>query len=82
MRAEAQPTAQHMMLSMNFWSTVFSGVALVLSGEGVSFCHFVSKYPYCLFNIAMLAIAGALGQLFIFLTVSNFKIHRLIEGFM
>lgn len=69
MRAEAQPTAQHMMLSMNFWSFLISGIGLILSGEGIQFCHFIARYPYCLFDIGVLAIAGALGQLFIFLTV-------------
>lgn len=70
MRAEAAPTAQHMMLDMNFWSMVFLSAALLLTGEGVQFVHFVSRHPVCLAHIGVLAIAGALGQLFIFITVS------------
>lgn len=69
MRSESAPTAQHMMQGMNFWSSLFLGVALILSGEGVTFFQFISRHPLCLADIAALAIAGALGQLFIFITV-------------
>lgn len=69
MRAEASPTAQHMMVGMNFWSSLCSGFVLIVSGEGVQFVQFVSRHPVALVHIAALAITGALGQLFIFLTV-------------
>ncbi|GLV41347.1 medial glomeruli [Carabus blaptoides fortunei] len=72
MRAEASPSAQHMMLGMNFWSSLFVGFVLIISGEGVEFVQFVSRHPVALVHIAALAIAGALGQLFIFLTVSEY----------
>lgn len=69
MRAESQPTAQHMMLGMNFWSAVCLGTVLLINGEGIQFFNFVSRHPVALVHIAALAVAGALGQLFIFLTV-------------
>jgi len=72
MKAEAQPTAQQMMRGMNAWSCIFLGVALILSGELLSFCEFVSRHPVVLTHISLLALAGALGQLFIFLTVTEF----------
>ena len=34
MRAAAKPSAQHMMLAMNYWSTLMLGAALLLTGEG------------------------------------------------
>lgn len=71
MRAESQPTAQHMMLDMNFWSALFLSSAILVSGEGINFIHFVSRHPVCLGHISALALAGALGQLFIFITVST-----------
>jgi len=72
MRAEHQSKSGHMMLSMNLWSTLFSGVALILSGEGLQFIHFVNKYPAVMNHILTFSIASALGQFFIFLTVSEF----------
>lgn len=72
MRAAARPSAQHMMLAMNFWSTMITGVALVLTGEGKSFLEFTFRHPELLTHLAALALTGAIGQLFIFMMVSGF----------
>ena len=72
MRASAAPSAQQMMLAMNGWSTVIIGAALVLTGEAVSFVGFAVKYPQMLTHLASLALAGAFGQLFIFMMVSHY----------
>lgn len=72
MRAAHSPTAQHMMLAMNAWSTAILAVAVILTGELFEFIAFASRYPYVLVNLALLAITGALGQLFIFMMVSSF----------
>lgn len=72
MRAAHSPTAQHMMLAMNGWSTAILAVAVVLTGEIFEFISFASRFPYVLVNLALLAITGALGQLFIFIMVSSF----------
>lgn len=70
MRAASAPSAQHMMLSMNAWSTIFVGVGIVASGELFDFFYFASKYPYVWYQLGMLAMTGALGQYFIFMMVS------------
>lgn len=72
MRAAHSPTAQHMMLAMNGWSTLFVSVAIVITGELFQFIAFAGRYPYVLVNLALLSITGALGQLFIFIMVSSF----------
>lgn len=72
MRAAHSPTAQHMMLAMNGWSTVFVIVFIVLTGELFEFISFASRYPHVLLQLALLAITGAVGQLFIFVMVSAF----------
>lgn len=72
MRAAHSPTAQHMMLAMNGWSTAIVAVAIIVTGELFEFIAFASRYPYVLVNLALLAITGALGQLFIFIMVSSF----------
>lgn len=69
MRSSSAPSAQHMMLAMNWWSSMMSGLGLVVTGEGREFVGFASKYPHLLSNLALLALAGALGQLFIFIMV-------------
>ncbi|KAK5649974.1 hypothetical protein RI129_001003 [Pyrocoelia pectoralis] len=71
-KAEAKPTAQQMMCGMNAFACVFLVVALLLSGELIKFIEFISRHPSVLSNILLLALAGALGQLFIFLTVTEF----------
>lgn len=72
MRAASKPSAQHMMLAMNYWSTLILGVALLVTGEGKSFLEFSFKYPELHLHLAALALAGAIGQLFIFMMVSSF----------
>lgn len=72
MRAASKPSAQHMMLAMNYWSTLILGAALLLTGEGASFLSFCFKHPELFGHLASLALAGAIGQLFIFMMVSSF----------
>lgn len=72
MKGEHATKSGHMMLNMNFWSAVFSGVAIILTGELAQFLGFVDRHPTVLMQLAMLAICGALGQLFIFIMVADF----------
>ncbi|XP_022909056.2 solute carrier family 35 member B1 homolog [Onthophagus taurus] len=72
MRAESKPSAQQMMMAMNFWSTVFVTFTLLLTGETFEFFNFVTRHPSVILNMSLLAVTGALGQLFIFLMVSEF----------
>lgn len=71
MKAESQPTAQQMMRGLNSWACVFLGVALLVSGELFKFIEFVTRHPIVINHITLLALTGALGQLFIYLTVST-----------
>lgn len=61
-----------MMLQMNLWSTIFLGAALLLTGEIWQFVEFANKFPFVIWNIFLFSVLSALGQLFIFLTVSEF----------
>lgn len=72
MRASSAPSGQQMMLSMNGWGTIFTSIALLVSGEGLEFISFASRYPSMLTQLATLALAGAFGQLFIFMMVATF----------
>lgn len=72
MRQHSSPSAQHMMLAMNGWSSLFVAIPLLVSGEAFNFVNFAIKYPQMLNHLVTLALAGALGQLFIFMMVSSF----------
>ena len=72
MRAASKPSAQYMMLSMNSWSSLMLITALLITGEGKEFIVFALKHSELLIHLASLALAGALGQLFIFMMVSHF----------
>lgn len=72
MRAAHSPTAQHMMVAMNAWSTLIVAPMLVITGELFEFVPFAMRFPNVLTNLALLALTGALGQLFIFIMVSSF----------
>lgn len=72
MRAEHKTKSSHMMLNMNLWSVLFLGVAVVFTGEVFSFLSFVQRHPSILWQLVTFSVASALGQFFIFLTVSDF----------
>ncbi|XP_037954653.1 solute carrier family 35 member B1 homolog [Teleopsis dalmanni] len=72
MRASSSPSGQQMMLAMNFWSTLMLGFAMIVTGEGKEFVYFATCHPELCIHLAMLALCGALGQLFIFLMVAGF----------
>ncbi|KAK2584598.1 hypothetical protein KPH14_006956 [Odynerus spinipes] len=72
MRAEHKSKSGHMMLNMNLWSFIFSGVVIIISGELFEFIKFLQRYPTTIWHIATFSIAGAFGQYFIFLTVAEF----------
>lgn len=70
MRAASSPSGQQMMLAMNGWSSIILVPLLLITGEGGEFLDFAYRYPTMLMHLSLLALAGALGQLFIFLMVS------------
>jgi solute carrier family 35 (UDP-galactose transporter), member B1 len=72
MRAEHQSKSGHMMLNMNLWSCMFLSVAVLLSGEIWEFMTFVGRHPDIIWQLSTFAVANALGQFFIFLTVAEF----------
>uniref|UniRef100_A0A915EKU3 Uncharacterized protein n=1 Tax=Ditylenchus dipsaci TaxID=166011 RepID=A0A915EKU3_9BILA len=61
-----------MMFFMNLFSSVFLFITLIVSGELMQFISFVNTYPFVLREMFMFAVAGALGQCFIFKTVTDF----------
>lgn len=72
MRASSAPSGQQMMLSINFWSTLMLGFAVIVTGEGKEFIHFSLRHSELCGHLAMLALCGCFGQFFIFVMVANF----------
>lgn len=72
MKSESQTKSGHMMVSMNKWSCLFLGISILLTGEIFEFITFVNKYPYIIYQLLIFSILSALGQFFIFLTVTEY----------
>ena len=72
MKAEHGTKSGHMMMAMNKWSIGYLLVGLLITGEGVEFISFLQRHPSVLWELASFSVASALGQFFIFMTVSDF----------
>jgi UDP-galactose transporter B1 len=71
-RAEAKPSGQQMMKASNGWSTLFLGVALIVTGEGFKFFEFAHRQPTIIGNLLVLGMTQAIGQMFLYNMVSDF----------
>ncbi|KAK7482079.1 hypothetical protein BaRGS_00026663 [Batillaria attramentaria] len=72
MRGEHKTQANSMMYAVNFWSILWLSIGLVITGEVFEFVAFAGRYPYVLFHMLNFSLASALGQTFIFITVTSF----------
>jgi len=72
LRAATKPTALNFMFSINMYSAVFLTIGSVATMEVVGFYEFAVKYPDILLKIGSAALVGSLGQIFIFMMISDF----------
>lgn len=72
LRSAHSVSAYHMMYAVNAFASVYLAASVVLSGELWSVTEFIQRHPSILLNIAVFSIASAIGQNFIFLTVTHF----------
>lgn len=72
MKAEHKTKSGNMMLMTNLWSLLYLVAAQLMTHELWAFLAFVQRFPYLLYNVLLFSLAGALGQTFIFRTVSEF----------
>lgn len=61
-----------MMLGVNVWSMVMTGITLMQSGDGLTSLTFIMSDSTALFHMVILSITSATGQLFIFYTIKEF----------
>ncbi|KAJ3656768.1 hypothetical protein Zmor_015817 [Zophobas morio] len=71
-RTEARPSGQQMMKASNGWSTLFLGIAIVVTGEGLKFFEFAHRHPIIINNLLVLGLTQAVGQMFLYSMVSDF----------
>lgn len=62
MTSEYKTKSCHMMLQMNLWSTLFLGIAMIITGEFWSFIDFVGRFPYVVYYIISFSVLSAFGQ--------------------
>ncbi|KAI5084129.1 hypothetical protein GOP47_0000298 [Adiantum capillus-veneris] len=67
-------TAWHIMLGMNLWGSIFSFFYMFAwsGGGGVEAIKFCKEHPAAAWEILLFCLCGAVGQNFIFLTISKF----------
>ncbi|KAH9492425.1 hypothetical protein Btru_051076 [Bulinus truncatus] len=72
MKSFHQTSANNMMLNINIFSVLWLAIGLLGTGEIFEFIGFASRHPAVLFNMISFSLASALGQMFIFITVTTF----------
>lgn len=65
-------SSYHMMAGINMFSAFFTLMSLYLSGELMYSVDFATRNPTFLMHMALLSMAGTLGQLLIFFTIKTF----------
>lgn len=72
MKTQHKTKSVHMMYSMNLWSTCFLAIITIFTGEIWQFKSFVGRHSSIISDISLFSALSAIGQLFIFLTVTEF----------
>lgn len=72
MRSKHKTGPYTMMFQINLWSVAWLCIGLIFTGEGLSFLGFVEKHPGVIVKMLTFSCASALGQMFIFMTVTSF----------
>ena len=72
-RKHRAATPLYSMCWMNFWCSLYNSVYLFgLSSAGWDMLAFCRRYPAAAYDILLFCLCGAIGQLFIFLTIKRF----------
>jgi adenosine 3'-phospho 5'-phosphosulfate transporter B2 len=69
---EYKLSSYQMMFGVNAFSSIFTLMSLLSTGEIISSLVFLSKNPEAVWHICAFSTAGAVGQTFIFLTIKEF----------
>lgn len=72
MRAVYAPTSRQFMIGMSACGSALLIVAVIVTGEIINVYEFSRIHPEVLWHIATFAVAGVVGQLFIFTMIASF----------
>jgi len=72
MRAATKPAALNFMFSINMFSAIILFFGSIATFDIVNFYNFATEYPDVLYKIGLAALVGSLGQIFIFMMISDF----------
>ncbi|XP_013385212.1 solute carrier family 35 member B1 isoform X2 [Lingula anatina] len=72
MRSEYSCKSHAMMFNVNIWSVLWLTLGWLLTGEATTFIGFAQRHPSVLMKMFTFSVASALGQNFIFITVTSF----------
>ncbi|OQR76547.1 solute carrier family 35 member B1-like [Tropilaelaps mercedesae] len=72
MRQEFHTKSLHMMAKINFIALAYVGIGLLYTGELPAFTSFVQTYPRLYSEIGLFTFCSAIGQVFIYSTVTEF----------
>nr|AKN21643.1 slc35b-3 [Schmidtea mediterranea] len=72
LRTKYNVRAYDLMLNMNLWSLVYLFPAILISKEFTVFAQFIIKHPEILTWVVGFGLTSALGQIFIFASITNF----------
>lgn len=72
MKTEHATKSGHMMFNVNLYSSVYLIAATAYTGEAYEFYNFIATHPKLIVDIGLFSCLSAIGQLFIFLTVSEY----------
>jgi hypothetical protein len=50
------------MYAMNIWSCLWASIGILLTGEIYGLYNFIKVYPNVLYNMFLLGLTGAIGQ--------------------
>jgi len=66
------PSQWDQMQSLNKWAGLICLVVSIVLGQFSGLITFITKYPAVISDLALLAVLGTFGQIFIFYTIYNF----------
>jgi hypothetical protein len=72
MRSATKPAALNFMFSINMFSAIILFIGSIVTLDIVDFYHFATRNPDVLYKIGLAALVGSLGQIFIFMMISDF----------
>jgi len=61
-RDKQKVQAYHMMYAMNIWSCLWAFIGILITGELSGLYNFIKVYPNVLYNMFLLGLTGAIGQ--------------------